>query len=267
MFTNEFINALGQRKMPEFRNKYRNLDVLLIDDIQFIEGKERIQEEFFHTFNALHDLNKQIVISSDTAPNKIQNIDDRLKSRFQWNMIADISNPDYETRVAILRKKADIENIELTQDLMEVIDFIAEKIKFNIRELEGALLRVITFSSLMNEKIDLKFARKTLKDVLSSEDLQVTPQTIKKTVCKHFNIKTSEIESSKRTKNLAYPRQIAMYICKDVTGESLPKIGEIFGGRDHTTVLHACQKISAEMKTNESLRDIINTIEKELNIY
>jgi len=264
MFTNEFIKALGERKMPEFKNKYRNIDVLLIDDIQFIEGKESIQEEFFHTFNTLYELNKQIIISSDRSPSKLSNIEERLRSRFQWNIIADISAPDYETRVAILRKKADIENMEIDDNLTEVIGLIAEKIKMNIRELEGAFIRVITFSNLMNERIDIRFAKNILKDVLSSSDFTVTPENIKKQVCKHFNIKLSDIESAKRTKNLSFPRQIAMYICRDITDYSLPKIGECFGGRDHTTVLHACEKISSEMKTNESLKEIIENIKKDL---
>ncbi|MCL2436496.1 MAG: chromosomal replication initiator protein DnaA [Clostridiales bacterium] len=266
MFTNEFIAALEKKRMPEFRNKYRNLDVLLIDDIQFIGGKERIQEEFFYTFNNLHELNKQIIISSDVAPNKLQNIDDRLSSRFAWNIVADISNPDYETRVAILRKKAAGNDIEITPEIEEVIWFIAEKIKINIRELEGALIRVITFSNLMNEKIDLKFAKSTLKEILSSAHLKVTPDSVKKAVCKHFNIKMSDIESSKRTQNLAFPRQIAMYLCRETTDESLPKIGEFFGGRDHTTVLHAYQKISREIKTNETLKDVIDALQKELDV-
>jgi len=264
MFTNEFIKALTDKKMPEFKNKYRNIDVLLIDDIQFIEGKEAIQEEFFHTFNTLYELNKQIIITSDRAPSKLSNIEDRLRSRFQWNLIADISIPDFETRVAILRKKADVENIEIDEGLSEVISLIAEKIKINIRELEGAFIRIITFSNLMNEKIDIRFAKNILKDVLSSSDFTVTPDSIKKGVCKHFNIKISDMESANRTKNLAYPRQIAMYICKDLTDLSLPKIGSLFGGRDHTTVLHACSKISTEIKTNDSLKDVIDTLEKEL---
>jgi len=265
MFTNELIKAIGERKMPEFKNKYRSIDVLLIDDIQFIEGKERTQEEFFHTFNTLYELNKQIIISSDRAPAKLVNIEDRLRSRFQWNIIADISAPDYETRVAILRKKADIENITMDDGLIEVIELIAEKIKFNIRELEGAFLRILFFSKQMNEKIDLRFAKNILKDIISSSDFMVTPESIKKQVCKHFSIKLSDIESPKRTKNLSYPRQIAMYLCRDLTDCSFPKIGEYFGGRDHTTVLHACDKISSEIKTNESLKTIIETIEKELN--
>ena len=265
MFTNELIKAIGDKKMAEFKKKYRKLDVLLIDDIQFFEGRDSTQEEFFHTFNTLYELNKQIVISCDRPPGKLFKIEERLRSRFQWNLIADISVPDYETRVAILRKKAEVENIDIDAGLSEVISLIAEKIKINIRELEGAFIRVLTFSNLMNEKIDLRFAKNILKDVLSSSDFNVTPESIKKSVCKHFNIKISDMDSSKRTKNLSYPRQIAMYICRDLTNLSFPKIGEYFGGRDHTTVLHACEKISEEIKSNDSLKNIIDSIENELN--
>jgi len=264
MFTNEFIKALTDRKMTDFKNKYRNIDVLLIDDIQFIESREATQEEFFHTFTSLYELNKQIVISSDRSPGKLTNIDERLRSRFQSNLIADISIPDFETRVAILKKKADIESIEIDEDLMEVIEFIADKIRMNVRELEGAFIRVVSFSTLMNDKIDLRFAKNILKEVLSSSDFSLTPDIIKKRVCTHFNIKISDIESAKRTKNLSYPRQIAMYFCRNLTNLPYVKIGECFGGRDHSTVLHACEKISSEIKTDDSLKTIINAIEKEL---
>ena len=266
MFTNELIKSLEDRKrIRAFKQKYRNIDVLLIDDIQFIEGKEATQEEFFHTFNTLYDLNKQIIISSDRAPNKLVNLEDRLTSRFQWNMIADIQPPDYETRVAILRKKAELENVELDDDLFEVIGLIAEKIKFNIRELEGAFTRITSFSTLLNEKITVKFARNILKDILSASDFNISCESIKKTVCKKFNIKISDIESAKRTRNLAYPRQIAMYLCRELTDTSLPKVGEAFGGRDHTTVIHAYDKITAEIKTNQSTADIIDELKDELN--
>ncbi|MCL1982990.1 MAG: chromosomal replication initiator protein DnaA [Clostridiales bacterium] len=264
MFTNELIKALGEHKMVDFKNKYRKLDVLLIDDIQFFEGKESTQEEFFHTFNTLYELNKQIIISSDRAPSKLGNIEERLRSRFQWNLIADISPPDYETRVAILRKKADVENIDVSEDLLSVIELIAEKIKYNIRELEGAFNSVYSFSNIFNEKIDVRLAKTVLKDLLSASDSRITPESIKRCVCKHFNIKLPDIESPKRTKNLAYPRQVAMYLCREMTDCSFPKIGEYFGGRDHTTVLHACDKISKEIKVNDSLKNIINTLIKEL---
>lgn len=270
MFTNELIKCIEKdkarnTKMRAFKNKYRNIDVLLIDDIQFIEGKESTQEEFFHTFNTLYDLNKQIIISSDRAPNKLTKLDERLRSRFQWNIIADIQPPDYETRVAILRKKAELETVELNDDAMQVITMIAEKIKFNIRELEGALTRIISFSNLMNEPVTVKFARKILNDLFSSSDFNITCETIKKIVCKHFNIKTADIESKKRTSNLAYPRQIAMYLCRVNTETSLPKIGEAFGGRDHTTVLYAIEKIESELKTNKSTSELIETLTREIN--
>lgn len=266
MFTNELIKSLEDRKrIRAFKNKYRNIDVLLIDDIQFIEGKEATQEEFFHTFNTLYDLNKQIIISSDRAPNKLVNLEDRLTSRFQWNMIADIQPPDYETRVAILRKKAELENVELDDDLFEVIGLIAEKIKFNIRELEGAFTRITSFSTLLSEKITVKFARNILKDILSASDFNISCESIKKTVCKKFNIKISDIESAKRTRDLAFPRQIAMYLCRELTETSLPKIGDSFGGRDHTTVLHAYEKITAEVKTNHSTAEIVDILKDEIN--
>lgn len=268
MFTNELIKSLEDKKkarMRAFKSKYRNVDVLLIDDIQFIEGKEATQEEFFHTFNTLYDLNKQIIISSDRAPNKLTKLEDRLTSRFQWNMIADIQPPDYETRVAILRRKAELENVVINEDLFEVIALIAEKVKFNIRELEGAFTRVTSLSAMMEERVTVKFAKNVLKDIFTGNDTAITCESIKAAVCRKFNIKTSDIESSKRTRNLAYPRQIAMYLCRDMTNTSLPKIGEAFGGRDHTTVLHAYEKISAEIKTNESTADAVKALREEIS--
>ena len=268
MFTNELIKSLEDNKktrMRAFKNKYRNLDVLLIDDIQFIEGKEATQEEFFHTFNALYDMNKQIIISSDRAPNKLTKLDDRLTSRFQWNLTVDIQPPDFDTRVAILKKKAEEENLELDDELMEVIGLIAEKIKFNIRELEGAFTRITSFAAIMNEKITVKFARNILKDILTSVDFNITCETIKKTVCKHFNIKMADIESSKRTRNLAFPRQIAMYLCREMIGTSMPKIGEAFGGKNHTTVLHAIDKIATEIKENDETAAIVENLRNEIN--
>lgn len=268
MFTNELIKSLEDNKktrMRAFKNKYRNLDVLLIDDIQFIEGKEATQEEFFHTFNALYDMNKQIIISSDRAPNKLTKLDDRLTSRFQWNLTVDIQPPDYETRVAILKRKAEDENLILDDELLDVINLIAEKIKFNIRELEGAFTRITSFAALMNEKITMKFARSILKDIITTTDFNITCETIKKTVCKKFNIKIADIESSKRTRNLAFPRQIAMYLCREMIGTSLPKIGEAFGGKNHTTVLHAIDKISADIQENENTAAIVESLKNEIN--
>jgi chromosomal replication initiator protein len=261
MFTNELIKAIREDKNVEFRNKYRSIDVLLIDDIQFIEKKERTQEEIFHTFNTLYEANKQIIISSDRPPKEITTLEERLRSRFEWGLIADIQAPDYETRVAILRNKSELEGLETTDALVEVIGVIAEKIQSNIRELEGAFIRVIAYANLTGQKINRELAKEVLKDVFSSKDRPVTPELVKKHICKHFNIKQSDLESSKRSRNLAFPRQIAMYICRDMTDLSLPKIGEAFGNRDHTTVLHACDKISTEIKANESLREVVKNIE------
>ena len=269
MFTSELINALGEGKnrrnnelLNAFKHKYRTVDVLLIDDIQFIEGKEATQIEFFHTFNTLYEMNKQIVISSDRAPKKLTDLDDRLISRFQWNIVADIQPPDFETRVAILRKKAEEQNVVLDEDFLEVIDLIAEKIKFNIRELESALTMLISFSEVMNKKINVKFAKENLKDLFAGRDVDITCETVKKAVCKKYNIKLSDIESKKRTREFSYPRQIAMYLCREFTDLSFPKIGESFGGRDHTTVLHAYDKISSEMKTNQNLADEIRELKQ-----
>lgn len=266
MFTNELIKALNTHKMNEFKSKYRKADVLLIDDIQFLEGKESTQEEFFHTFNSLYDSNKQIIISSDKAPNKLVNLEERLRSRFQWNLIADIQPADYETRVAILLKKA--ENMGINTDenpeIYDVACMIAEKIKDNIRELEGALIRVVSFSQLLNEKLDKNFTKRTLKDIFSNVERTVTPEKIKKTVCKYYGIKITDIESSKKTNNIAFPRQIAMYLIREMTDYSLPKIGQFFGGKHYTTVLYACKKIDDELSMDKNLREVIENIKEEI---
>lgn len=266
MFTSELIKALREKKMNEFKSKYRKVDVLLIDDIQFLEGKENTQEEFFHTFNSLYDLNRQIIISSDRAPNKLVNLEERLRSRFQWNLIADIQPPDYETRVAILVKKAENMGIDIDEnpDFYDVICLIAEKVKDNIRELEGALTRVVSFSQLLKEKPDKAFAKRVLKDILSGSEITITPEKIKKTVCKHYNIKLSDMESSKKTNNIAYPRQIAMYLVREMTDYSFPKIGQSFGGKHYTTVIHACDKIENDLKVDKNLQEIINLIKEEI---
>lgn len=264
MFTNELINAIKSDKNVEFRNKYRSIDVLLIDDIQFIEKKERTQEEIFHTFNALHEANKHIIISSDRPPKEIATLEARLRSRFEWGLIADIQPPDYETRVAILRKKAEMDEVASTPELDDVISLIAEKIQSNIRELEGAFNRVVAHASLTNHKINKELAKQVLLDVFSSKDRVITPSMIKKAVCVHFNLKDSDMESSNRSRNIAFPRQIAMYLCRDLTSLSLPKIGEQFGNRDHTTVLHACEKIHTEMKLNQNLKQILTALQKEI---
>ena len=264
MFTNELIKALGEQKMSEFKSKYRKVDVLLIDDIQFIEGKESTQEEFFYTFNTLYDSNRQIIISSDRAPNKLVNLDDRLKSRFQWNLIADIQPPDYETRVAILIKKAENMNIEIDDDLYEVICMIAEKIKDNIRELEGAFTRIVSFSHLLNEKPDKVFAKRVLKDIMTGSEVSVTPEKVKKVVCKYYNIKVSDIESGKKTSNIAFPRQVAMYLIRELTESSLPQIGRYFGNRHHTTVKYACEKIEDDIKNDDILKSVIDKLKTEI---
>lgn len=264
MFTNELIKAIRENKTMEFRKKYRSIDVLLIDDIQFIEKKESVQEEIFHTFNTLYEANKQIILSSDRPPKEIATLEERLRSRFEWGLIADIQPPDFETRVAILCKKAELEEISVNDDFMEVIKVIAEKIQYNIRELEGAFIRVVAYASLTGQMINRELAKEVLKDVFSANDKYITPAVIKKHVCRHFNIKQTDMESAKRSRNLAFPRQIAMYICRDMTELSLPKIGELFGNRDHTTVLHACDKINSEMRVNEVLKEVILSIEDSI---
>lgn len=270
MFASELIKAIQDKKnynskMQAFKDKYRNnIDVLLIDDIQFIEGKDATQVEFFHTFNDLHDFKKQIVISSDRHPSKLTDLDERLRSRFQWNIVADIQPPDFETRVAILRNKVELENIEIDDDILEVIDLIAEKVKFNIRELESALTRIVSYSKIFNKKITVKFARESLNDIFSTSDFNITCESIKKTVCKKYNIKLADIESAKRKREFSHPRQVAMYLCRELTDSSLPKIGEYFGGRDHTTVLHACEKISSELKTNSLLAEEIKRLKEDI---
>ena len=250
--------------MNEFKSKYRKADVLLIDDIQFIEGKESTQEEFFYTFNTLYDSNRQIIISSDRAPNKLVSLDDRLKSRFQWNLIADIQPPDYETRVAILMKKAENLRIEVDADLYDVICMIAERVKDNIRELEGAFTRLVSFSQLLNEKVDKAFAKRVLKDILNNSEISVTPEKIKKKVANYYNIKVSDLESAKKTNNIAFPRQVAMYLIREMTDKSLPQIGRFFGNRHHTTVKYACEKIEEDIKSDETLKNVIENLKEEI---
>lgn len=262
-FTNELINSIKDDKNVEFRNKYRNVDVLLIDDIQFIAGKERTQEEFFHTFNALHDANKQIILSSDRPPKEIPTLEDRLRSRFEWGLIADIQPPDFETRIAILKKKADVENLSVSNDVMV---YIATKIKSNIRELEGALIRIVAYSSLTNKEITVDLAAEALKDIISNkQSKQVTIDLIIDVVASYFNLRIEDFKSQRRTRNVAYPRQIAMYLSRKLTDTSLPKIGEEFGGRDHTTVIHAYEKINEGLKGDEGLQEAVNEITKRIH--
>lgn len=261
-FTNELINSIRDDKNESFRNKYRNIDVLLIDDIQFITGKERTQEEFFHTFNALYEANKQIIICSDRPPKEIETLEERLRSRFEWGLIADIQSPDLETRIAILRKKAEIENLSVPED---VLLFIAKTVISNIRELEGALNRILAFSSLTNKPITVELANEALKDLISKDKPKIiTAEYILEVVANYFHLKPEELKSSKRTRNIAYPRQIAMYLCRKLTDLSLPKIGEKFGGRDHTTIIHGFDKISRELQTDIELTQMLNELESKI---
>lgn len=263
-FTNELINSIREYRNEEFRNKYRNVDVLLVDDIQFIAGKEGTQEEFFHTFNALHEANKQIIISSDRPPRDIPTLEDRLRSRFEWGLTTDIQAPDLETRMAILRKKATLENLEIPD---EVVLLIANTIHSNIRELEGALIKVVAYSSLTNRTITEELAEEALKDIISNhKPMEITVDLIKDKVSKRFNIRIDEFSSKKRTRAIAYPRQVAMYLTRELTDLSLPKIGDEFGGRDHTTVIHACEKISNDISRDnlfkKKIEDIIDDLKK-----
>ncbi len=261
-FTNELINAIKDDKNEEFRSKYRNIDVLLIDDIQFIGGKERTQEEFFHTFNALYESNKQIILSSDKPPKEIKTLEERLRSRFEWGLIADIQPPDLETRIAILRKKAQLEMLDVPNDIMV---FIADNIASNIRELEGALNRVIAYASLTQSEISIELATEALKDMLSNNKTKVIDSNlIKEVVARYYNIRVDEFKSKKRNREISYPRQIAMYLCRELTDMSLPKIGDEFGGRDHTTVIHACEKISEDIDTNSETRRAIMELKKNI---
>ena len=260
-FTNQLINAIKDNKNEQFRNKYRNIDVLLIDDIQFIAGKERIQEEFFHTFNALHESGKQIVISSDRPPKDINFLEDRLKSRFEWGLIADISNPDYETRLAILRKKAQLDNIIIDDD---ILSNIANKIDSNIRELEGTLNKLIAKASLINSPITMEMAEKAINDVVTQQEKILSIELIQETISKYFNISVNDLKGIKRSVDVTFPRQIAMYLCRNVAGQPLTVIGSKFGKRDHTTVLHACNKIENEVKENPSTKRIVDSVKNLL---
>jgi chromosomal replication initiator protein len=261
-FTNELINAIKDDKNEDFRTKYRSIDILLIDDIQFIAGKERTQEEFFHTFNALYEASKQIILSSDKPPKDITTLEDRLRSRFEWGLIADMQAPDLETRIAILRKKAQLENLDVPNDVMV---FIADKIASNIRELEGALNRVIAYSSLTENELSVDLATEALKDILSTNKARIINcAAIQEAVARYFDMRPEEFKSKKRTRDIAFPRQIAMFLCREMTDMSLPKIGDQFGGRDHTTVIHACEKIQNDIESNSETKRAINELKKNL---
>ena len=262
-FTNELINSLRHAKMDEFRNKFRSIDILLIDDIQFIAGKKSTQEEFFHTFNALYESHKQIIVTSDKFPKEIPDLEERLRSRFEWGLIADIQPPDTETKQAILKMKADQNKINLPED---VIFFLANSISNNVRELEGYLIRIGAYSSLTSTPIDIEMAKKVLKDILIENSKEITIEKIQKTVAEHFQIKTSELKSSKRLKNIVFPRQVAMYICRKLTNYSYPEIGSKFGGKDHSTIIHAIKKIEKIMKEDIQMKNIIEKLIDNLSI-
>ncbi len=261
-FTNDLINSIKDGTNEEFRNTYRRADVLLVDDIQFIAGKESTQEEFFHTFNALHEANKQIIVSSDNPPSEIPTLEDRLRSRFEWGLIADIQPPDYETRIAILRKKAEAENYNVPDD---VISYIAQNIQSNIRKLEGALIRIYAYASLTNNKeVNLELAQEALKHLISNNK-KITINDIKEVVANYYNVSIEDLISKKKTKNIAFPRQIAMFIGRKLTDLSLPKLGEEFGGRDHSTVLHAYNKVEEDMENMQEVKKSVDDLISMLN--
>ncbi len=250
-FTNELINSIRDDKTVEFRNRYRNVDVLLIDDIQFLAGKERTQEEFFHTFNTLHESARQIIITSDRPPKEIPTLEDRLRSRFEWGLIADIQPPDLETRIAILRKKAETDGIHIPD---EVADFIAQRIQTNIRELEGALVRVVAYATLTRTAITTTLAEEVLRELLPPVRARpVTIPAIQRAVAEFFDIRVEDMRAKRRTKAIAFPRQVAMYLAREITDSSLPRIGEEFGGRDHTTVMHACDRVRESLQRDTHL--------------
>lgn len=256
-FTNQLINAIKDNKTEMFRNKYRNIDVLLIDDIQFIAGKERVQEEFFHTFNSLRESGKEIIISSDKPPRDIQFLEDRLKSRFEWGLLADISCPDYETRLAILRKKSQDENIVIDDS---ILSNIANKIDSNIRELEGVFNKIVARASLTHSPITIELAENIINEFKYENEKVISCDFIKETVSKYFSINKDDLSGNKRSNDIAFPRQIAMYLCRDIANMSFPQIGIDFGGRDHSTVMHACKKIEREIKEKNNTKLIVDSV-------
>ena len=265
-FTNELIESIrngNNSTMSKFREKYRNIDVLLIDDIQFIIGKESTQEEFFHTFNTLHGAKKQIVISSDKPPKDMEILEDRLRCRFEWGLIVDISAPDYETRMAILRKKEELDGYKIDD---KVIEYIARNVKSNIRELEGSLNKIMAYANLEKSEINLALAEKVLKDIISpNEKRVVTPELIINVVAEHFDLSPSDIVGNKRNSKVVFPRQIVMYLCRDMTGITLKNVGKYLGGRDHTTIMNGVEKIEKEIQTSDATRETIEILKKKLN--
>src|SRR2546426_568280 len=262
-FTNELINAIRYDRTAEFRARYRTIDLLLIDDIQFISGKERTQEEFFHTFNDLYESRKQIIVSSDCSPKEIPEIEERLRSRFEWGLIADIQPPDFETRVAILKKKAALERVRLTDD---VAYLIASRIKSNIRELEGSLTRMIAFCALTGREMGVDLAQEVLGELWGEEEKIITIEQIQRRACDFFGLKLSDLKAKNRTKAIAWPRQVAMYLARQMTHSSLAEIGRAFGGKDHTTVLHAVDKIQTLLQEDPKLRKTIDGLIQSINL-
>lgn len=265
-FTNELIDTIrngNNSAMTKFREKYRNIDVLLVDDIQFIIGKESTQEEFFHTFNSLHTAKKQIIISSDKPPKDMEILEERFRSRFEWGLIADITLPDYETRMAILHKKEELEGYNISED---VIQYIANNIKSNIRELEGAFNKVMAFAKLEQREVTLQLAEQALRDIISPDEKKIiTPEYIISVVAEHFNLTPSDLSGNKRNSKVVVPRQIAMYLCRDIIDTSLKMIGKVLGNRDHTTVMHGIEKIEKELETDNNLKNTVDILKKKIN--
>jgi chromosomal replication initiator protein len=260
-FTNEVINSIRYDKMMDLRKRFRNIDMLLIDDVQFLAGKERTQEEFFHTFNTLYEAHKQIVLSSDRSPKEIANTEERLQSRFGWGLIADLQPPDVETRIAILRKKSDDEGIQLPE---EVIQFLAANMKSNIRELEGSLVRLGAYASLTGQPVALDMARHVLRDLIGEKKKIIALDDIEEAVAARFHVKISEMKSRRRSKTLVYPRQIAMYLCRELTDASFPEIGRHFGGKDHTTIIHACKQIAKAREADGTLSATLESLKEQI---
>ncbi len=261
-FTNEVINSIRYDKMVELRRRYRNVDMLLIDDIQFLAGKERTQEEFFHTFNTLYEAQKQIVLSSDRFPKEMPSMEERLRSRFEWGLIADLQQPDVETRIAILRKKSEEEGIAISE---EVIQLLAANLKSNIREIEGALIRLGAYASLTGQQITVDMAKNILRDLLGGKRKVITIEDIQEVVANRFHVKIADLKSKRRTKTLVYPRQIAMFLCRDLTDASFPEIGRDFGGKDHTTIIHACKQMQKSQETDTTLRATLESLKEEIS--
>lgn len=260
-FTNEVINSIRYDKMMDLRKRYRHIDMLMIDDIQFLVGKERTQEEFFHTFNALYEGHKQIVLSSDRFPKDMPDIEERLRSRFEWGLIADLQPPDVETRIAILRKKSEDEGVTLPED---VIQFLSTTMKSNVRELEGSLVRLGAYASLTGQVITLDLAKNVLRDLIGDKKKIVAMDDIQEAVCAQFHVKMTELKSRRRSKTLVHPRQIAMYLCRELTDASYPEIGRQFGGKDHTTIIHACRQVAKAKETDTMLQTTIETLKEQI---